>query len=293
MKNQRSIFRLSSPVSFAWSMYTSLVYRLNHFFSAFIPKTILSEKAFHHSLKQQGSILTIKDGMYDFTFPVNGQPTIFQLRQNGSDIHVFQQVVTQKGYEGLVQLFENRKTEPLRIIDAGSNIGLTAIYLKRNFPASTIICLEPQESNFKLLQKNIAANNLEALHPYRKALWSKAAVLQPREKFRDNLAWSFAVEESPSPASSLNSVDGVTLVQLKEMHGWEMIDILKMDIEGAEAVLFIDSDFQNALSKVKVIALEIHEEMIKRETVMQVLWSKNFVCFESGELTIAINQSPV
>src|SRR6185295_16910725 len=109
MKNQRSIFNHSSPWSFAWSMYASLVYRLNHFFSSFIPNSILSEKAFLHSLKQQGSTLVIKDGMYDFTFPVNGKPTNFHLRKNGSDIHVFQQVIKEKSYEGLVQLYENRK----------------------------------------------------------------------------------------------------------------------------------------------------------------------------------------
>jgi FkbM family methyltransferase len=288
MKNQRFSFSLSS---FAWSMYASLIYRLNHFFSSFIPNKILSEKAFSHSLKRGGTKLVITDGVYHFTFPVNEHPTNFHLRTNGSDIHVFQQVITGKSYEGLLQLYQNRKEQPLQIIDAGSNIGLTAIYLKRNFPASTIICLEPQESNFELLKKNIAANNLEGVYLYKKALWSKSVILKPREKFRDNLAWSFAVEESASPASSLDTVDGITLAQLKEMHLWEKIDILKMDIEGAEAVLFLDNDFQDALPKVNVIAIEIHEEMIKKEKVLQVLWSKNFLCFESGELTIAINQS--
>lgn len=291
MKNQRFTFSHSSPLSFAWSMYASLVFRLNHFFSSLIPSSILSEKSFLHSLKQRHARVIIKDGIYEFTFPVNTQPTNFHLRTNGSDIHVFQQVIKEKSYDGLVQLFENRKDQPLRIIDAGSNVGLTAIYLKRHFPASTIVCLEPQKSNFELLQKNIAANNLEAMYAYKKALWSKSVVLRPREKFRDNLPWSFAVEESASTASSPDSIDGITLAQLTEIHQWEKIDILKMDIEGAEAALFIDNDFQNTLSKVKVIAIEIHEEMIEREKVLQVLWSKNFLCFESGELTIAINQS--
>lgn len=293
MKNKRFIFSPSSPLSFAWSMYASMVFRLNNFFSSFIPNSVLSEKAFLHSLKQRHAAPVIKDGVYEFTFPVNKQPTNFQLRKNGSDIHVFQQVIAQKGYDGLVQLYENRKGEPLRIIDAGSNIGLTAIYLKCHFPASTIICLEPQQGNFELLQKNITANNLEGVFSYRKALWSRSVVLQPKQQFRDNLAWSFAVEESASPASSTDSVDGITLSQLMGMHQWEKIDILKIDIEGAEAVLFIDKDFQDALSKVKVIAIEIHEEVIMREKVMQVLWTENFLCFESGELTIAINQSQV
>lgn len=59
---------------------------------------------------------------------------------------------------------------PRVIVDAGANIGLTAVYFANQFPAARILALEPESSNYALLCKNTAA------YP-QAALWSSTATL--------------------------------------------------------------------------------------------------------------------
>src|SRR3989344_5879030 len=46
------------------------------------------------------------------------------------------------------------KTEPSFIIDAGANVGFTAVYFANRFPKARIIAIEPEESSFNLLKRN-------------------------------------------------------------------------------------------------------------------------------------------
>ena len=49
------------------------------------------------------------------------------------------------------------------ILDCGAHIGLSVIYLKSICPSANIICFEPDNKNFELLQKNIASHNSKIL----------------------------------------------------------------------------------------------------------------------------------
>ena len=70
----------------------------------------------------------------------------------------------------------------------------------------------------------------------------------------------------------------------------ETIDFLKIDIEGGEDEVFKDFSKINWLDKVKVIALEIHDEFDCRKHIESNL-EKLFTLSHSGELTIGINKS--
>jgi hypothetical protein len=62
-----------------------------------------------------------------------------------------------------------------------------------------------------------------------------------------------------------------------EKTGFDQVDFMKMDIEGAEANLLRDLQFKSFLKeKVRRVAIEVHEEFMKANEAIDVLWSLNF-----------------
>jgi FkbM family methyltransferase len=125
------------------------------------------------------------------------------------------------------------------------------------YPQATIVALEPDPGNFAVLQKNLAPYGARAM-ALRCALWYRREDLAiDRGLFRDGGAWSFQVR--PTNGSGIAEVEGVTLVDVMQRYGLKTIDILKIDIEGAERYVFEDS-ISASLSKIGLIAIELHDE---------------------------------
>lgn len=91
----------------------------------------------------------------------------FVMRYPASDAKVFAQIFIDRDYEFAVM------TEPAVIVDAGANIGLSAIYFANRYPHAKVIALEPEGRNFALLKQNVApyAN----IVPLQTALWHRNA----------------------------------------------------------------------------------------------------------------------
>ncbi|WP_452224246.1 FkbM family methyltransferase [Lacinutrix chionoecetis] len=212
---------------------------------------------------------------------------IFKLRKRpSSDISVFGQVFEEKEYDVVLNKYASVfKNKPQTIIDAGSNIGLTSLYFYSKLKNSEIIAIEPDDENFKILQYNLETNLVNA-NALKAGLWSKNTYLKLIKDFRDKKEWSVRVEESES-----EGLLAVTISSLLKDHKWETIDILKIDIEGAEKEVFTAEQTDvSFLSKTKCIAIEIHDEFNCRDEINTILHNYNFDCFKSGELTIGINK---
>jgi hypothetical protein len=72
------------------------------------------------------------------------------LRKNTSDKNAFKQIFLLNEYD----LFDFKS--PKTVIDAGGNIGLFSILVKKKYPDSKIICIEPDEENYSILSKNLS-----------------------------------------------------------------------------------------------------------------------------------------
>ncbi|RYG32433.1 MAG: hypothetical protein EOO01_34250, partial [Chitinophagaceae bacterium] len=69
---------------------------------------------------------------------------------------------------------------------------------------------------------------------------------------------SFEVQEGGS--STENSLNGMTIRSLMDHAGFLEVDILKMDIEGAEYFLF-KNDPHRWLGKTKCLIIELHDQL--------------------------------
>jgi hypothetical protein len=72
---------------------------------------------------------------------------------------------------------------------------------------------------------------------------------------------------------------------------WDTIDVLKLDIEGAEKNVF-GKDFEKWLPKAKVLIIEFHDRMVEgcSSTVLKALSHYNFRSEVKGENTIFYNK---
>ena len=198
-----------------------------------------------------------KDGVFSLNW--NGYP--IALRENSSDLEVFNQVFLRQEYSFCSRLYEKYFSdyEVKSVIDAGANIGLSAIYFKNLYPNAKVFAIEPDKDNFKMLISN--TKNLEGLKNLHIGLWDEDKEIIVSDEFRDGASWSKMTRSIHDGDDDSNRVNGTKLITFFRMQKLNDIDILKIDIEGAEhRVLMQDSDSRIVLESTKICCIEIHKE---------------------------------
>ncbi len=212
-----------------------------------------------------------------------------KLRKNSSDIKVFLQVFIEKEYASLPDFFYNNGLKASHIIDAGSNIGLTTLFLHEHFPEATYYCIEPDNSNLILLEENLSSPNFKK-KIYPKALWKNNDNVFLDDNFRDGKEWSRqTLPQMNNQVSSEKEIESITLNDIIQENDIPVISILKMDIEGAEKYIFEPENDFSYLNKTMIIAIEIHPEIIAPNIIKQILKKHDFYILDLGETTFGFN----
>lgn len=184
---------------------------------------------------------------------VSRQETRFPLylRCPSADFEVYHQVFVNQEYKF------STDHPPQVIIDAGANIGLASLYFANNFPDAEILAIEPEKSNFELLKKNIAPYT--NIIPIQAALWNKNGKMQLTDPGYGE--WAFRVEDQDKPGNGkenfFQQVRTMTVDSILSEYQLNKIDVLKIDIEGAEKEVFHDTS--SWIERIDVIIIELHE----------------------------------
>jgi FkbM family methyltransferase len=157
------------------------------------------------------------------------------------------------------------------IVDVGSHVGFYA--LKHASSTKKIICLEPNPINYKLLCLNIALNKLKNVLPLKVALWrERGEVLMEAEQ--NSVSHHIINTEEGFYSHSHYKVESITLRDLIDMFG--DIDVLKLDIEGAENIVIPSFD-QKSLDKVAFLVAELHSlSYIEEHKIRKLLQNAGF-----------------
>jgi FkbM family methyltransferase len=174
------------------------------------------------------------------------------LRTYTGDIRMFYEVLLEKIYALPVSFLPPNAV----IIDAGANIGIAALYFATTYPEASIFCIEPAQGNISLLKKNlqkqIAVNKVRILQA---ALYAEDGMVN-----LDESGWAYNARLSQAGNTS---VAAVSITTFMKNNGLQEIDLLKMDIEGAEATVF--SGDLAWLAGVHAILIEIHSAQLVTE----------------------------
>ena len=166
------------------------------------------------------------------------------IRLRTSDAEVYEEVILDKEYD-----FYTGFT-PRTIVDVGANCGMTSLFYANRYPDARVIAVEAEFSNYSALVSNTSAYpNVIPIHA---ALWrsnGQVEVFPPWPRWKGWGKWGFRVREG-------TGCRAVTLPTLMREVGADVIDILKIDVEGAEREIFADCDW---MDRIKLLAIELHD----------------------------------
>lgn len=232
-------------------------------------------------------VYEIKDGDNEYVveFNLNGERTRARIRGGASsDVFVFFQVFIANGYQPLVDLLKQRNFVPKIVVDVGANVGYFSMLIRNVFRNARIVAVEPQPGNFKQLKKNLEHDSMTQF--IQAALWTHDALLHMKDESAQQ--WAFQLTGDLPGAGNYQGFGLHTLILKSEV---KKIDLLKLDIEGAEAKLFDDAAFLHTLNSIPCLALEIHDQYADRSVIHDRLLSAGFVFSEQGELTTAFQNN--
>lgn len=153
--------------------------------------------------------------------------------------------------------FETENPEPV-ILDIGAHIGLATLYFKKLYPNAHITAVEPHPTSFALLKKNCDENMLTHVTLYQAALVDNSDKHPHLTLHTDQtgkwLSTTGVVPQAWNGEQLTTELSVPTLTLESLITG--PIDVLKMDIEGAEQKVLMAA--QKGLHQVQELFVEFH-----------------------------------
>ena len=174
-----------------------------------------------------------------------------QLRAEGTDVYTFVSIFGDGLYDQVVARLGRCRS----ILDLGANVGFATLRFAALLPGCHIVAVEPSESNFAQLCRNVQVLvRSGACQPLRAAVWcadTDLVIDNPGEG-----CTSFRVRAATARDAGDSMVPGKTMASLLDATGFDHVDLVKMDIEGAETNVF-QGDLA-WLDRVRALAIEFH-----------------------------------
>lgn len=137
------------------------------------------------------------------------------------------------------------------VLDLGGNVGISCLWWTRQYPEAQITTWEPHPTHCDLLETHMRSNGCAArIRLYRAA----AGTTDGEVELTDD-------DDASTIRESFRATKGCICVPLVDVFRTApsgRIDILKMDIEGAEYPILSDIRFEELASRTRFIVLEWH-----------------------------------
>lgn len=169
------------------------------------------------------------------------------LRTGGSDLAILDEIVIDRGYDFPLP------EAPRIILDIGANIGLATLWFKHRYPDARIIAMEPDPGSFALLERN--TSGIAGIERVNAALTAVDGVIGLE---RGGLNPSAFHVRALKPGEE--SVEAICMPSLLTRYALSEVDLLKLDIEGAEKEVFEAVDL-TWMDSIRTIAVELHDRM--------------------------------
>lgn len=216
-----------------------------------------------------------------FSIIPKDSPIKIELRCNQSDLYTFAEIFLRDVYQDGISHVPEKVTS---FVDLGAHIGLTSLLFSLSFPNVRVVCVEPVLENVSVLRRNMILNNLSwniiqkavgtvngTREFYGSQWWSSGTIVPEVGKAR--------ISDPQRPECFLAlppfNVEVITIDSLLKSIHIDFVDVLKIDIEGAEALIINEN--ANWLSQVGLILLDIHQKYIDPKPLLKTLSNFGFV----------------
>ena len=200
------------------------------------------------------------------------------VRWGDTDRVVIRQVLALEEYAPVAALPNVRL-----IVDCGANIGVSSYYFLHRYPHARLIAIEPDAQNCALCRQNLRPFGTRAI-VMQAAVWPERRALRITPASRGRGSWGLRVEPVPADDPAASDVEGLTVQDaLARAHVEGEIDLIKIDIEGAETEVFRTPP--SWLTSTRNLVIELHNPAA-RTVFAAALSDYDYTRQESGESTI-------
>jgi len=206
-------------------------------------------------------------------------PSTISCRPFSTDWIAIYQTFGQEHFQGLKGLSDIRT-----IVDLGAYIGTASYYLKSLYPEDKLIALEPQDIPYELCRKNL--EDFDDVYVLQRAIWGYNTFLKLQRMRSKTNYFRWHETGTRIRADSKGDIAGITIPTLMKTFGIEKIDILKIDIEGAEKTILHPAN-ADWLFNVKNLCIEIHRGC--ENIVFHTLRMFDFNYIQHGEVHNFLN----
>lgn len=159
------------------------------------------------------------------------------------------------------------KSDDAVVIDAGANIGLFSLHIYSK--CKDVYAVEPTPAHIDVLRQIIAHNDIKNIHLEELALCNFTGTT------------TFSIDNQNTTQNRIanhgNIVKCETLLDFLNNRKIEKVDLLKIDIEGGEKLLFLeDKTFDSAISKCSNIYIELHPPHIEPSQIINRIKGMGF-----------------
>ncbi|HEX2838474.1 MAG TPA: FkbM family methyltransferase [Phycisphaerales bacterium] len=174
----------------------------------------------------------------------------YAVRLGASDLSVLYELERQHEYDTALREFP-RPQDARWVIDMGANVGLSLRFWLRHFPGARVIGVEPDADNIQMCKRNLSLTQ----DGERRTNLLQACVGGSRRTVsldRRRGAWGYRMADGPGDSDKIPVITVDDVLQTTD----GLIDLIKMDIEGAEAEVFAHPT--PWLARVRVLVIEVH-----------------------------------
>lgn len=203
-------------------------------------RLLFNSKKFSHFQKHNFSKKEISIPKYNLR--ISDKEFDIRMRTYSGDISIFYELF----WKDMYSIPDEFIKPPKIIIDLGAHVGFASIYYALKYKEAKIYSIEASKENFKLLKTNTSSfQNITVLN--------NAVYFKDGEVLFDESGLSYNTKISDKG----EVVKSVSIPALMQEYGIKNIDLLKIDIEGAEKELLEKNN--NWLECVNHIIIELHK----------------------------------
>ena len=145
------------------------------------------------------------------------------------------------------------------VVDIGAHVGVFTVFAAKKAYNGEVYSYEPEPTNFKQLKKNVVLNHLKNVKETRTGVAGRKGMR------------TFYVSNQHTGGNSIIKVPGkkikakfTTLKDIIDDNEIDVIDFLKVDVEGAEYEILLSTP-KEYFNKIKRMGLEYHDWMTKKK----------------------------